>query len=41
LLPLNLTIDHYAKNEKIAYLARKLTEAESGPFGNEQPGDLC
>lgn len=41
LLPLDLTIDNYADNEKIVYLPRKLTEAASGPFGNERPGDLC
>lgn len=41
LLPLDLTIDNYAGNEKIAYLPRKLTEDGSGPFSNEQPGDLC
>ncbi|TPL94019.1 cyclophilin-like fold protein [Mesorhizobium sp. B2-3-12] len=41
LLPLDLTIDNYAGNEKIAYLPRKLTEQGSGPFGNERPGDLC
>lgn len=41
MLPLDLTIDNYANNEKIAYLPRKLTEESSGPFGNEQPGDLC
>lgn len=42
MLPLhNLTIDNYADNEKISYLPRKLTEEGSGPFGNEQPGDLC
>jgi hypothetical protein len=41
MLPLDLTIDSYAHNEKIAYLPRKLTEDGSGPFGNEQPGDLC
>jgi hypothetical protein len=41
LLPLDLTIDNYANNEKIAYLPRKLTEEASGPFGNEAPGDLC
>lgn len=40
-LPLDLTIDNYANNEKIAYLPRKLTEERSGPFGNEAPGDLC
>lgn len=42
MLPLrDLTIDNYADNEKISYLPRKLTEEGSGPFGNEQPGDLC
>ena len=41
LLPLDLTIDNYADNEKIVYLPRKLTEAASGPFDNERPGDLC
>ena len=34
-------IDNYADNEKIAYLPRKLAEKGSGPFGNEQPYDLC
>ncbi len=38
---MDLTIDNYANNEKIAYLPRKLTEDGSGPFSNEQPGDLC
>lgn len=41
MLPLDLSIDNYADNEKIAYLPRKLTEDGSGPFGNEAPGDLC
>lgn len=41
MLPLDLSIDDYATNEKIAYLPRKLTEAGSGPFSNEAPGDLC
>jgi hypothetical protein len=41
LLPLDLTIDNYASNEKIAYLPRKLTEEGSGPFDNEASGDLC
>lgn len=41
MLPLDLTIDDYSSNEKIAVLPRKLTEDGSGPFGNEQPGDLC
>jgi hypothetical protein len=41
MLPLDLKIEDYSNNEKIAYLPRKLTEVGSGPFGNEQPGDLC
>jgi hypothetical protein len=41
LLPLDLSIDDYSTNEKIAYLPRKLTEQGSGPFGNEAPGDIC
>jgi hypothetical protein len=41
MLPLDLTIDDYSTNEKIAYLPRKLTEEGSGPFGKEAPGDLA
>ena len=41
MLPLDLTIEDYANNEKIAHLPRKLSEEGSGPFGNEAPGDLC
>jgi hypothetical protein len=41
MLPLDLTIDDYSTNEKIAYLPRKLTEEGGGPFGNEAPGDLA
>lgn len=41
MLPLDLEIDNYANNEKIAYLPRKLTEEGSGSFSNEAPGDLC
>ena len=41
MLPLDLQIEDYAHNEKIAYLPRKLTEEGSGPFGHEQPYDLC
>jgi hypothetical protein len=40
MLPLDLTINDYSTNEKIAYLPRKLTEEGAGPFGNEAPGDL-
>ncbi|HMR34392.1 MAG TPA: cyclophilin-like fold protein [Geminicoccus sp.] len=41
MLPLDLTIEDYSTNEKIAYLPRKLTEEGSGPFTGEAPGDLC
>jgi hypothetical protein len=41
MLPLDLALDDYADNEKIAYLLRKLTEEGGGPFGDEAPGDLC
>jgi hypothetical protein len=41
MLPLDLTIEDYSTNEKIAHLSRKLTEEGSGPFTNEAPGDLC
>ena len=41
MLPLDLTISDFGGNEKIAHLPRKLTEEGSGPFGNEQPYDLC
>lgn len=37
MLPLDLEIDNYANNEKIAYLPRKLTEEGSGSFSNEAP----
>ena len=41
LFPLDLAIEDFGNNEKIVRLPRKLTEDGSGPFGNEQPGDLC
>lgn len=41
MLPLDLEVENYASNEKIAYLPRKLTNEGSGPFGNEAPGDLA
>ncbi|OWV80521.1 MFS transporter [Rhizobium sp. R635] len=41
MLPLDLKIEDYGRNEKIVHLPRKLTEEGSGPFGNEQSGDLC
>ena len=41
MLPLDLSIENYSNNEKIAHLPRKLAEQGSGAFSNEQPGDLC
>ncbi|MFT2215685.1 cyclophilin-like fold protein [Rhizobium giardinii] len=41
MLPLDLKIEDYGRNEKIVYLPRQLTEESSGPFGDERPGDLC
>jgi hypothetical protein len=41
MLPLDLTIDDYSTNEKIAHLPRKLTGQGSAPFGDERPGDLA
>jgi hypothetical protein len=41
MLPLDLMIEDYSTNEKIAYLPRKLTDDGSGPFDNERPGDLA
>lgn len=41
MLPLDLIIQDFGGNEKIAHLPRKLTEQGAGPFGNEQPYDLC
>ena len=41
MLPLDLRIEDYSTNEKIAYLPRKLTEEGSGPFSNESAGDFC
>ena len=41
LLPLDLTIQDYADNEKIAYLPRKLTEAGAAPYSDPAVGDVC
>ncbi|MHC2435239.1 hypothetical protein ACVMB0_002614 [Bradyrhizobium sp. USDA 4451] len=41
MLPLDLSIEDYSTNEKVAYLPRELTQDGSGPFANEAPGDLC
>ncbi|MBB4143137.1 cyclophilin-like fold protein [Rhizobium rhizoryzae] len=41
MLPLQLEIDDFGSNEKIAYLPRKLTVDGHGSFSNERPYDLC
>lgn len=41
MLPLDLKIEDYGTNEKIAHLPRKLKTEGHGPFDNEQPYDLC
>ncbi len=41
MMPLDLTIDDYSTNEKIAYLPCKLSDDGSARFENEAVGDLC
>jgi hypothetical protein len=41
MLPLDLTLNDYSTNEKIAYLPRKLSEDGSDSFSGEAIGDLC
>lgn len=41
LLPLTLTIEDYAHNEKIARLPKRLPTTGAEPFAGEAPGDLC
>jgi hypothetical protein len=41
MLPLELQIEDYAHNEKIAYLPSKLATRGNGAFSDEKPGDLC
>ncbi|WP_118138643.1 cyclophilin-like fold protein [Oceanicella sp. SM1341] len=41
LLPLDLTIEDFSTNEKIAHLPRRLDEGGFAPFDDETPGDLC
>jgi hypothetical protein len=41
LLPLDLTIEDFSTNEKLAHLPRRLDEAGHVPFDDEAPGDLC
>lgn len=41
LLPLRLTIEDYAHNEKIVRLPKRLPTTGAEPFTGEAPGDLC
>lgn len=41
LLPVDLRIEDYSTNEKIAYLPHKLSGEGAQPFGNEAAGDFC
>lgn len=41
LLPLELSIEDYSNNEKIAYPPRKLVAEDPGGIENPQPGDVC
>ncbi|ADU13724.1 cyclophilin-like fold protein [Asticcacaulis excentricus] len=41
LLPLSLTIEDYAHNEKIIRLPQRLPTTGNVPFAQEAPGDLC
>lgn len=41
LLPLDLTIEDFSTNEKIAHLPRRLDEGGHVAFDDEAPGDLC
>jgi hypothetical protein len=41
LLPLDLTIEDFSTNEKLAHLPRRLDEGGLASFDDEAPGDLC
>jgi hypothetical protein len=41
LLPLDLTIEDFSGNEKIARMPNKLTNLVRGPVPDAGPGDLC
>ena len=41
LLPLDLTIEDFSTNEKLAHLPRRLDETGRQPSTDESPGDLC
>ncbi len=41
LLPLDLTIEDFSNNEKLAHLPRRLDEGGLADYDDEAPGDLC
>lgn len=41
MLPIDLSIEDYSNNEKIAYPSRKLSVDGRTEFSNEAPGDIC
>ncbi|WP_435259573.1 cyclophilin-like fold protein [Thioclava sp. FR2] len=41
LLPLDLTVEDHANNEKMAYLPRKLTDAVAISYSDTAIGDVC
>ncbi|TKW67480.1 MAG: MFS transporter [Paracoccus denitrificans] len=41
MLPLDLTIEDFSTNEKIAHLPRRLDEGGLADYQDEAPGDLC
>jgi hypothetical protein len=41
LLPLDLRIEDFSTNEKLARMPRRLDEGGHVPFDDEAPGDLC
>lgn len=41
MLPLDLTIEDFSTNEKLAHLPRRLDEGGLVDYGDEVPGDLC
>ncbi|TRW96924.1 MFS transporter [Paracoccus sp. M683] len=41
LLPLDLSIEDFSTNEKLAHLPRRLDEGGLADYDDEAPGDLC
>ena len=41
LLPLDLKIEDFSSNEKLAHLPRRLDEGGLADYSDETPGDLC